>query len=602
MQKELAAAEMLAMVVCLRPEEGKYPRDCVAVFATSAEDDGGLLQEASGFKVLVFDVRRRERLRESIGRRVGAFLKRVWPQVGVAVDVAEMPTPGGVAPNECCLACLGALLGAVASGAELEVDVPAWVASARFVSAVGRQVRLAFEGLRGLVEESECRDVLQTEAMSAVDGCQELLEGLTAWGAGAEGDGGASEGETAGDAGVGASGVVRVADGVSVEVSRVVVDDLVPVSVLTWNVDAAGKSRSAPASFTVVDKAAAVQLEVLRWRPEVVSLQECAEGGAMEALSREKYEFVGAAAAHRGFVHLYVKRGVRWGRGQAVQGAPGVVAEVEIGGQLVCVAAVHLEPGAEGAARRREQAQRVLAAMWGQAVVVLGDLNVREAEVEALSALWEDGLEDVRYTGSSWDMRENGYYEEYKGQGRCAPAMSFDRILLGGCVCAAGYLVGQARCFAEEAVFALSDHYGVMALVDVHAAHASAGGSSSRLAGRRREALGLARDQAASRERVVAKELGAAAERGWKMKWRRGRGGRRAGGRSRSGESGTQRRSARKACSGAAAVGRRASTRDRRKRRARPRRFRLRGTSGWRGRACRAGGSEGSLIRVCTVS
>ena len=73
-------------------------------------------------------------------------------------------------------------------------------------------------------------------------------------------------------------------------------------------------------------------------------------------------------------------------------------------------------------------------------------------------------------------MRENLYFEEYKGQGGRAPAMSFDRIFCGGAVCAAGYLVGQARCYWEEAVFALSDHYGLMALVDVNEVHEGSGG------------------------------------------------------------------------------------------------------------------------------
>ena len=108
-------------------------------------------------------------------------------------------------------------------------------------------------------------------------------------------------------------------------------------------------------------------------------------------------------------------------------------------------------------------------------------------------------------------MRENLYYEEYKGQGGRAPAMSFDRIFCGGAVCAAGYLVGQARCYAEEAVFALSDHYGLMALVDVNEVHGGSGERGSGVAGRRREGLGMARDQAVLQERVVVKELQAAA-------------------------------------------------------------------------------------------
>ena len=511
LQSELESAECLAMVVSLRPqEEGKFPRDCVAVFAVSAEE-GQPLRGARGFRVLVFDVKRRKRLRESLGRRLGSFFRELWPQAGGEVEVVEMPTPGCVAPNECCLVCLGALLGVLASGAGLEVDVKKWVASSRFVASVGRQVRFVFDALRKVAAETEARDVLQCEGMQDADGCRELLEGLTDWGVGAGGEdsGSGSEAEVVAGVGQGAAGMARVADGVSVGVSRVVVDDMAPVRVLTWNVDGLGKSRSAPASFTVVDKLAAVQLEILRWGPEVVSLQECPKAAALDVVGGERYELVGAAPAHSGYVHLYVRRGVKWGCGVVLEGLPAVVAEVQLAGEVLCVAAVHLAPGADGASERREQLARVLGAMRGKHVLVLGDVNAREAEVEEICELWEGGLDDARYLGRSWDMRENKYFEEYRGQGGSAPAYCFDRILLGGGVFAAAYLVGHARCFGDEDAFALSDHYGLMGLLDVHEAHAGARGG--RVAVRRREALGLARDQAASRERVVARELQAAA-------------------------------------------------------------------------------------------
>ena len=110
----------------------------------------------------------------------------------------------------------------------------------------------------------------------------------------------------------------------------------------------------------IVDKVAAVQLEVLRWRPQMVSLQECAGEAILEAMGPEKCEFVGAAAAHRGFVHFYVKKGVRWGQGRVVGGVAAVVAEVELAGQVVSVAAAHLAPGAEGAQQRRSEMEALV--------------------------------------------------------------------------------------------------------------------------------------------------------------------------------------------------------------------------------------------------
>ena len=109
----------------------------------------------------------------------------------------------------------------------------------------------------------------------------------------------------------------------------------------------------------------------------MVGLQECVGDGAMEALSREKYEFVGAAAAHRGYVHLYVKRGVRWAGGRVLKGVAAVAAEVELAGQVVCVAAAHLAPGAEGAGQRRTEMRALVEAAQGGAVMLLGGIRSR---------------------------------------------------------------------------------------------------------------------------------------------------------------------------------------------------------------------------------
>ena len=287
------------------------------------------------------------------------------------------------------------------------------------------------EGEEEEEEEEASHDVLKLTGLRDEEGCRELLEGLVRWDPGEDGEGTDGEGGEDGDA-----GTVSVAEGVAVSARRVVLDDLAPVSVLTWNIDGMGKSRLAPESFVLAEKLAIVQLEILRWAPEVVALQECDGDVALEALCKQKYDFVGAAVAHRGYVQLYVKKGVRWGRRQVVEGLPAVLAEVAFAGKAVCVAGVHLEPHAEGVARRREQLRGVLAAMWGASVMVLGDLNARDAEVEELISLRGEGLEDMLYLGRSWDMRENAYFEEYTGQGSRAPAMSFDRILCVGARCA----------------------------------------------------------------------------------------------------------------------------------------------------------------------
>ena len=167
-------------------------------------------------------------------------------------------------------------------------------------------MREAFEMLRRMVEEEEeeSHDALKLDALRDKEGCREFVEGLARRVSGS--DGGVGDGRDDGEDGD--ADVVRVAEGVAVSARRVVLDDLAPVSVLTWNIDGAGKSRLAPESFTVAEKVAVVQLEILRWAPEVVALQECDGQVGLDALCKQRYDFVGAAAAHRGYVHLYVKK------------------------------------------------------------------------------------------------------------------------------------------------------------------------------------------------------------------------------------------------------------------------------------------------------
>ena len=76
-----------------------------------------------------------------------------------------------------------------------------------------------------------------------------------------------------------------------------------------------------------------------------------------------------------------------------------------------------------------KQLKVVVAAKGSASLVVCGDFNMRLDEERAL--LSAGHFEDAEYAGDSWDMRKNKYFEEYKGQGRAAPAYSFDRIFYG---------------------------------------------------------------------------------------------------------------------------------------------------------------------------
>ena len=92
-------------------------------------------------------------------------------------------------------------------------------------------------------------------------------------------------------------------------------------------------SHAAPATWSLTDQRAAIVAEVLRWRSslacDVVALQECETATAVPGLDCA-FDFAGAAPATetRGFVHLYVRKGLSWSPFEAVQ-PPCVAVRIE---------------------------------------------------------------------------------------------------------------------------------------------------------------------------------------------------------------------------------------------------------------------------------
>ena len=80
--------------------------------------------------------------------------------------------------------------------------------------------------------------------------------------------------------------------------------------VVTWNISAVGdeyKSCQAPERWSGEEQVSAVVQEILRWAPDVISLQECEDEDALPGLL-SKYALVSLAGpTHHGFVHLYVR-------------------------------------------------------------------------------------------------------------------------------------------------------------------------------------------------------------------------------------------------------------------------------------------------------
>ena len=178
---------------------------------------------------------------------------------------------------------------------------------------------------------------------------------------------------------------------------------------------------------------------------DVVALQEVPDQGAMELLA-DSHTFVGSAASHAGFIHLYVRRSLPWDRIELSSNCPAVAAHLRLqDGGLLDVAAVHFASGAVACEERRLQLEMVLAFVHGEARVILGDMNVRPAELAAWTV--EFDLQEAPYAGQSWNMRTNRYFDEFHGLGFKAPSFSFDRVLYGGGLCGQSFLVGQGTLF-----------------------------------------------------------------------------------------------------------------------------------------------------------
>ena len=95
-------------------------------------------------------------------------------------------------------------------------------------------------------------------------------------------------------------------------------------------------------------------------------------------------------------------------------------------------------------------------------------------------------LEEVLYTGFSLDPKANRYLPEDQDAPR--PGQRFDRVFFSGALFGSSYLVGQCRQFKDGAEFCLSDHFGVLALLDVNDVYK--GTSGQKIIRERRQALG----------------------------------------------------------------------------------------------------------------
>ena len=199
-------------------------------------------------------------------------------------------------------------------------------------------------------------------------------------------------------------------------------------------------------------------------------------------------------------MHLYAKAALSARRVDCV-GVPGVAAIARVRGVDVAFVAVHFANGREAEAKRLKHLGRAsdVASKCSANVVLFGDMNLPDAELAKVlrEPLRARCLKDAGYFQFSWDPRRNRYSDEEGYATR--PPVRFDRVLYSGNLFGCSYLVGRRKQFQQGSGFYLSDHFAVLALLDVDAEHGRAD-RNLQLEKQRRAALARLRDQAALAE------------------------------------------------------------------------------------------------------
>jgi len=180
------------------------------------------------------------------------------------------------------------------------------------------------------------------------------------------------------------------------------------VRIVTWNI--AGDDLAAAAdgtSWSVEDKVKSLKSELARLSPDVLALQEVPS----QAVSRAcppGLRFACAAESHHGCLRVYVRPSVQYEVVSLPGDFPGVLIRIVLPGRSLALAALHLQPHKDGREQRAHQLRSVLRSMCADALLLIGDMNVRGSESCELCK--EHSLKDTVYTGPSWQPKKNRFY------------------------------------------------------------------------------------------------------------------------------------------------------------------------------------------------
>eukprot|EP00039_Didymoeca_costata_P020985 m.343032 g.343032 ORF g.343032 m.343032 type:complete len:324 (+) comp22237_c0_seq1:149-1120(+) len=256
---------------------------------------------------------------------------------------------------------------------------------------------------------------------------------------------------------------------------------------LTWNISNFPRgscvSASAPKDWSAQDSEEMMKALMSSHEPHVVTLQEAPQ---QDYDIGEDYEVASSQVSHCGYTILYVKKDLPYTTTSlptpivSTRPIPAAMAEIDLGHRRIWVAGVHLEPfnDADAKAARQAQLEAILNSMKAAKKptgIILGDFNIREAEVKAYAKSGSESLGDLRDSGFpackklfTWDSRINKYHKDVSGNFAFAFTARFDRIMttVGKNKSIvfdtdSAALVGSDPVSDNEEHF-LSDHFGIV--------------------------------------------------------------------------------------------------------------------------------------------
>ena len=161
-------------------------------------------------------------------------------------------------------------------------------------------------------------------------------------------------------------------------------------------------SSQAPPGWDQSETEAAIRETVLDVAPDVVCYQELP--GLVPFVETHRM-FPATPESHSGSLAMLVTPRLYEARPRVqVVGNYAILATFD---NAVTIANVHLVSGRAGESRRRQQLERVMQASPTEALVIVGDTNMRVSEVEDVV-----GLRTTAPPHPTWDSRTNRFHEE----------------------------------------------------------------------------------------------------------------------------------------------------------------------------------------------